>query len=133
VRLLLFDHCDSPALLARYRLRHPVGVSLIRFWFEFDLDGHRPPAPGTGNLDGGTVQHQWLSWGAGVTARDEADALALLGDVVGAELPPRLKTIRDVAVDRTALGLPDFLTVGDPSRRGVWLPPENLHGLPRRR
>ena len=63
-----------------------------------------------------------VSWGAGVTARDEADALALLGDVVGAELPPRLKTIHDVTVDRAALGLPDFLTVGDPSRRGVWLP-----------
>lgn len=110
-------------------------MSLIRFWFEFDLDGHRPPAPapGTTNIDGGTVQYRWLSWGAGVTARDEADALALLGDVVGAELPPRLKTIHDVAVDRAALGLPDFLTVGDPSRRGVWLPADNLRGLPRRR
>ena len=55
------------------------------------------------------MQYRWLSWGAGVTARDEADALALLGDVVGAELPPRLKTIHDVTVDRAALGLPDLL------------------------
>jgi hypothetical protein len=66
-----------------------------------------------------------------VTARDEADALALLRDVVGVELPPRLQTIRDVVVDRGKLGLPDFLTVGDPARRGVWLPPENLRGIPR--
>jgi hypothetical protein len=109
-------------------------VNLTRFWFVFDLEGHfPPPVPVTGTtIDGGSVQYRWLCWGAGVTARDEADALALLGDVVGAELPPRLKTIRDVTIDRAGLGLPDFVNLGDPSRRGVWLPAENLYGRPRR-
>jgi hypothetical protein len=106
-------------------------VSLTRFWFEFDLTGHCPPAPRAGEgraVDGGSVQYRWLSWGAGVTAYDEADALALLRDLVGAELPPRLKTTQDVAIDREALGLPEVLAVGDPSRRGVWLPSDNLRG-----
>ena len=107
-------------------------MSLSRFWFEFDLDGHRPPspAPGTVNLDGGTVQYRKLSWGAGVTARDEEDALALLRRLVDADLPSLTRTVKDVYVDATALGLPDFLVLGDSSRRGVWFPPDNLSGRP---
>lgn len=104
-------------------------MSLRRFWFVFDLEGHRPadPAPSSGRtIDGGTVQYQWLSWGAGVAAHDEIDALALLEDVVGAELPPLLNTIQDVEVDPEALGLPALVVIGDPARRGVWLPPNNL-------
>ena len=104
-------------------------MALKRFWFVFDLDGHRPdePAPGSGRtIDGGTVQYRWLSWGAGVTADDEADALALLKEVVGAKSPPLLKTVPDVEVDPEALGLPALVVIGDPTRRGVWLPPNNL-------
>jgi hypothetical protein len=113
---------------------HTHGVSLTRFWFVFDLDDHRPPPPAPGGItiDGGTVQYRSLSWGAGVTAHDEEDALALLRDVVGAELPDRASTVANVSVDRGALGLPDFVKIGDPARRGVWLPAENLRGLPRR-
>jgi hypothetical protein len=105
-------------------------VSLTRFWFEFDLDGHRPPAPapGTTNLDGGSVQYQWLSFGAGVTAYDEEDALTLLLELVGAGLPPRIRTVTDVYADRAALGIPDFLVVGNAAWRGVWFPPDNLRG-----
>lgn len=71
---------DSFARSARrHRVRHDDGVSLSRFWFEFDLEGHRPlvPSPGTRNLDRGTVQYRWLSFGAGVTGYDEEDALTL--------------------------------------------------------
>jgi hypothetical protein len=82
-------------------------VSLTRFWFEFDLDGHRPAAPrsGTKTLDGGIVQYQWLSFGAGVTGYDEADALALLRAVVGADLPSVIRSVEAVDVDRS-LGYP---------------------------
>jgi hypothetical protein len=69
-----------------------------------------------------------LSWGAGVTGYDEADALALLRDVVGADLPPRIRTVKDVDADRAALSIPDFLVVGSAAWRGVWFPPDNLHG-----
>jgi hypothetical protein len=107
-------------------------VSLTRFWFEFDLDGHRPPAaapaPGAMNLDGGSVQYQWLSLGAGVTAHDEEDALTLLLELVGADLPPRIRTVTDDYADRAALGIPDFLVVGNAAWRGVWFPPDNLRG-----
>lgn len=105
-------------------------MSLTRFWFEFDLDGHRPPAPapGTTNLEGGSAQYQWLPFGAGVTAYDEEDALTLLLELVGADLPPRIRTLKDVYADRAALGVPDFLVVGNAAWRGVWFPLENLRG-----
>jgi hypothetical protein len=108
-------------------VRHDHDVSLTRFWFDFDLEGHRPPepAPGTTNVDG---QYQWLSWGAGVTGYDEADALALLRDVVGADLPARIRTVTDVDADRAAVGIPDFLVVGNAAWRGVWFPPDTLRG-----
>ena len=105
-------------------------MSLTRFWFEFDLDGHRPPAPAPGatDLDGGSAQYRWLSFGAGVTAYDEEDALTLLLELVGADLPPRIRTVMDVDADRAALGIPDFLVVGNAAWRGVWFPPDNLGG-----
>jgi hypothetical protein len=114
----------------RHRVRHDESVSLTRFWFEFDLEGHHPPAPAPGitNIDGETVQHQWLSFGAGVTGYDEEDALALLRDVVGADLPPWLRTVKDVDADRAALGIPDGLVVGNAAWRGVWFPPDNRRG-----
>jgi hypothetical protein len=34
----------------------------------------------------------------------------------------------DVDADRSALGIPDELTVGNPSWRGVWFPSDNLGG-----
>jgi hypothetical protein len=105
-------------------------VSLTRFWFEFDLDGHRPPTvpPGTTNIDGGSVQYRWLSFGAGATGYDEEDALTLLRDLVGADLPPRIRAVKDGDADRAALGIPDFLVVGNAAWRGVWFPPDNLRG-----
>jgi hypothetical protein len=111
-------------------VRHDGGVSLTRFWFEFDLEGHHPPAPSPGadNLDGGTLQHQWLSFGAGVTGYDEEDALTLLRDLVGADLPPRIRSVKDIDADRAALDIPDVLVVGNAAWRGVWFPPDNLHG-----
>jgi hypothetical protein len=39
--------------------------------------------------------------------------------------------VKDVAIDRAVLGIPDFLVIGDPARRGVWFPADNLRGLPR--
>ena len=113
-------------------MRHALGLPPTRFWFEFDLDGHRPSAaaPGSRNLGGGTVQYRWLSFGAGVTGRDEDDALGLLRAVVDADLPPVVRSVEHVYVDRVDLGIPDSLAIGDPSRRGVWFPAENLHGLP---
>ena len=105
-------------------------MSLTRFWFEFDLEGHRPqaPAPGSANLDEGSVQYQWLSFGAGVTAYDEEDALTLLLELVGADVPPRIRTAKDLYADRAALGIPDFLVVGNAAWRGVWFPSDNLRG-----
>lgn len=79
-------------------------------------------------MGGGTVQHRWLSFGAGVTGYDEMDALTLLRELVGADLPPRTRTAMDVDADRSALGIPDELTVGNPSWRGVWFPSDNLGG-----
>jgi len=107
-------------------------MPLTRFWFEFDLDGHEPStaAPESRNLGGGTVQYRWLSFGAGVTGRDVDDALGLLRAVVDADLPPVVRRVEDVDVDRLGLGIPDSLAIGDPSRRGVWFPAENLRGLP---
>jgi hypothetical protein len=112
-------------------VRHDDGVSLTRFWFEFDLDGHHPPvpAPGADSRDAGAVQHQWLSFGAGVTGYDEADALMLLRDLVGAGLPPRIRCVTDGEADRASLGIPDGLAVGNAAWRGVWFPADNLPGL----
>lgn len=109
-------------------MRHDHNVSLTRFWFVFDLEGHRPPAPApaTTNVDGETVQYQSLSWGAGVIGYDEVNALALFRDVVGADLLPRIRTVTDVDADRAAIGIPDFLVVGNAAWRGF--PPDNLRG-----
>ena len=105
-------------------------MDLVRFWFEFDLDGHRPPqaAPGTTALGGGAPQYRWLSFGAGVTGRSEADALAILETLVDATLPPVRRSIVDVVVDRARLGIPDALPIGNPAWRGVWFPAQNLRG-----
>jgi hypothetical protein len=99
-------------------------VSLTRFWFEFDLDGHRLPAsaPGTADSAGSTDQYQLLSIGAGVTGYGEEDALALLRDLVGTDLPPRIRTVTDADADRAALRIPDALAVGNAAWRGVWFP-----------
>jgi hypothetical protein len=32
---------------------------------------------------------------------------------VGVDLPPRIRTVKDVDADRAALGIPDFLLVGN--------------------
>jgi hypothetical protein len=102
-------------------------VALTRFWFDFDLQGdhRRAPAERTTDTDGASVQQQWLSLGAGVTAFDEADALTLLSDVVGGALPPRTRTVTDVHADRAALGIPNTRAVGNAAWRGVWFPLEN--------
>jgi hypothetical protein len=106
-------------------------VSLTRFWFAFDLDGHHPPvpAPGADGRDGGTVRHQWLSFGAGVTGYDQEDALTLLRELVGADLPPPIRCVTDGDADRASLGIPDELAVGNAAWRGVWFPPDNLPSL----
>src|ERR1700743_3744600 len=85
-------------------LRDDVGVALTRFWFEFDLDGHRPPGsdPLTEDVDG--RQQGWLAVGAGVTGYDEEDALTLLRDRLGADLPPRVRTAKEGDADRAPLG-----------------------------
>ena len=72
-------------------------MSLTRFWFDFDLDGHPAltPGPGTADSAGAPDQQQLLSIGAGVTGYGEEDALALLRDLVGTDLPPRIRTVTD--------------------------------------
>jgi hypothetical protein len=69
-----------------------------------------------------------LSFGAGVTGYDGADALTLLRAVVGADLPPRIRIVRNADANRAALGSPDSLVVGNAAWRGVWFPPDNLRG-----
>ncbi|HEY1716560.1 MAG TPA: hypothetical protein VGG07_26925 [Solirubrobacteraceae bacterium] len=100
-------------------------MSLTRFWFDFDLDGHPSSAPGPGTADsaGATDQQQLLSIGAGVTGYGEEDALALLRDLVGTDLPLRIRTVTDGDADRAALRIPDGLVVGNAAWRGVWFPP----------
>ena len=95
---------------------------LVRFWFEFDLEDHRPPEPPPGavSLDGGTTAYRWLSRGAGVTGYDQDDCLRLISGLVGDPLPPLTRVVRDVDVQ--SLGIVD---VGVPSSRGVWFPPVN--------
>jgi hypothetical protein len=66
-------------------------------------------------------------------AGDEHEALDRLRDVVRADLPEVAEVARDVVVDRRALNLPEELILGDASRRGVWLPSDNLRGLPSQR
>ena len=83
---------------------------LERFWFEFAVED-------------GTVQHELLWVGAGVTGLDEHDCLGLLRELVGAELPPVIGCARGAEADRAALAIPPQLPVGNASWRGVWWPP----------
>jgi hypothetical protein len=39
--------------------------------------------------------------------------------------------VTDVYADRAALGIPDFLVVGNAAWRGVWFPPDTLRGSTR--
>ena len=82
---------------------------LERFWFEFAVEDD-------------TVQHELLWAGAGVTALDEADGLALIREVVGVELPPVIRCAQGAEADRAALVIPSDQVVGNPSWRGVWWP-----------
>lgn len=86
------------------------GMTLVRYWFEFDEDEHA------------TTAALGLSGGAGVTGLDEDDCLALLRDAVHAELPPVALRVRDVVVDPRVLGIRIGPSMGDPARRGVWWP-----------
>jgi hypothetical protein len=97
---------------------------LVRYWFEFDLASDLPERePGHIQLDGGAVAYRLLSRGAGVTGYDEADCLYLLQDVLGNDLPPRLRSERNPSID-------DRLAqeVGNVAWRGVWFPPMNISG-----
>jgi hypothetical protein len=84
-------------------------MSLSRYWFEFAVED-------------GTVQHELLWAGAGVTGIDEGDCLGLLRDMVGAELPPVIRIVRGAEADRAARVIPPERPVGNASWRGVWWP-----------
>jgi hypothetical protein len=98
---------------------------LLRYWFEFDLRGHKPVRQaGRIQLDGGTPAYRLLGRGAGVTGYDRDDCLALLGRELGTDLPPVTRFERNPVVSEYVV--PD--EVGNPAWRGIWFPPLNRSG-----
>ena len=95
----------------------------MRYWLEFDLADHAaiPPAQGI-LLDGGTEAYRLLGRGAGVTDFSKEDCLRTLDGLVDMELPPLLRSRRDLDVS----SLPhDPHEIGVPVWRGVCFPPLN--------
>jgi hypothetical protein len=85
-------------------------MTLLRFWFKFDLRLRDPQPPG-------------VLIGCGVTAFDRDDAIRILKEIVfSAHAFPEIKTeVADVDISNLDEGhvRPNM---GDPSRRGVWFP-----------
>ncbi|MEV4417213.1 hypothetical protein [Catellatospora sp. NPDC049609] len=98
---------------------------LVRYWFVFDLDGHRPPPPARGEVwvDGGTRLYRILERGAGVTGYDEQDCLRLLEECAGEPLPPVESALRNPPTDPAWAG-----PLGNPAWRGVRYPVANMSG-----
>ncbi len=80
-------------------------MELTRYWITF-----KP-----------TVEQTFFTSGCGVTALGKSDALILLTNSFGQELPPIDEIIENVAVQDLDAGhvIPNM---GTPSERGVWFP-----------
>ena len=97
---------------------------LIRYFFAFDLAGHRPERHrGQLQLDGGTAAYRLLGRGVGVTGYDEADCLHLLADALDGDLPPLLRADRNPIIEEQLAS-----EAGNVAWRGIWFPRLNMSG-----
>jgi hypothetical protein len=80
-------------------------MELTRYWITF----------------GPTKQPTFLNLGCGVTALGKSDALSLLENALGKELPPIDQIIENVDIQTLDAGhvIPNM---GMPAERGVWFP-----------
>jgi hypothetical protein len=103
-------------------------ADLIRYWFTFDLVALAPPRPkpGTISLNSGTIAYRVCHQGVGVTGYNEADCLALVGELIAPDaLPVLLSATRSIDVSSLDIEPP---LVGVTAWRGVWYPAVNRDG-----
>jgi hypothetical protein len=108
------------------RVNEAEARGLVRYWFEFGLDGLRPEPRNGISVDDGSLAYRFCSGGIGVSGYDEGDCLELVRAQIPDEpLPPVLRSVRNA--DVAALRL-DMRFVAITAWRGIWYPPINRAG-----